>query len=246
MIWLGAVAALVGLLIGTVGIGGVLLIPALKLMTPLSIQSAMATALFTFVFTGIVATALFQRRGSIDWRVTRPLCAGGAVFGFVGAWANSKLDAQALTLILALLIVFAGIYTLITHSGARRTVFDGRPHAQCNLLFLVGALTGFGSGLTGVGGPALAVPMMMVLGFAPLATIGASQVVQILAAASGSAGNLLHGAIDFKLAAMLTVFEVGGVCAGVYVAHAVNAKVLRRGAGLLCVAVGTGLLVRGL
>ena len=246
MIWLGAVAVLVGLLIGTVGIGGVLLIPALKLLTPLSIQSSMATALFTFVFTGVVATVLFQRRGSIDWRITTPLCVGGAVFGFVGAWANSKLDAQALTLILALLIVFAGIYTLNTPSGAQRAAFDGRPRAQRNLLFLVGAVTGFGSGLTGVGGPALAVPMLMALGFAPLATIGASQVVQILAAVSGSAGNLFHGAIDFKLAAMLTVFEVAGVCIGVYVAHAVNAKVLRRGAGLLCVVVGTGLLVRGL
>lgn len=246
MIWLGAVAAVVGLLIGTVGIGGVLLIPALKLLTPLSIQSSMATALFTFVFTGIVATALFQRRGSIDWRVTTPLCAGGALFGFVGAWANSKLDAQALTLILALLIVFAGIYTLITPPGGRRAAFEGRARAQRNLLFVVGAVTGFGSGLTGVGGPALAVPMMMMLGFAPLATIGASQVVQILAAVSGSAGNVFHGSIDFELAAILTVFEIGGVCLGVYVAHAVNAKILRSGAGLLCVAVGTGLLVRGL
>ena len=246
MIWLCAVAALVGLLIGTVGIGGVLLIPALKLLTPLSIQASMATALFTFVFTGIVATVLFQRRGSIDWRITTPLCVGGAVFGFVGAWANSKLDASVLTLILAGLIMFAGLYTLFSPSVARRAAFDGRPRARRNLLFVVGAVTGFGSGLTGVGGPALAVPMMMTLGFAPLATIGASQVVQILAAVSGSAGNLFHGAIDFKLAAILTAFEVAGVCVGVYVAHAVNAKVLRRGAGLLCIAVGAGLLFRGL
>ena len=43
-IWLGAVALLVGILIGTVGIGGILLIPALELLTPLSIQASMATA----------------------------------------------------------------------------------------------------------------------------------------------------------------------------------------------------------
>ena len=105
MIYLSAMALIVGLLIGTVGVGGVLLIPALDLLTPLSIQAAMATALFTFIFTGIVATLLFQRRGSIDWSVTVPLCAGGAVFGFVGAWANSKLDAAVLTLILALSLI---------------------------------------------------------------------------------------------------------------------------------------------
>lgn len=244
MIWLGAVAIVVGLLIGTVGVGGVLLIPALNLLTPLSIQASMATALFTFVFTGIVATFLFQRRGSIDWSVTLPLCAGGATFGFVGAWANSKLDASVLTLILAVLIVLAGVYTLFTNAIARRAAFEGRPRARRNLLFAVGAVTGFGSGLTGVGGPALSVPMMVMLGFSPLATVGASQVVQILAAVSGSAGNLLHGTIDFRLAAILTGFEVVGVFIGVYVAHAVNATSLRRGVGLLCLAVGAGLMIR--
>lgn len=42
---LAAIAALVGALIGAVGVGGILLIPALNLLTPLSIQASMATAL---------------------------------------------------------------------------------------------------------------------------------------------------------------------------------------------------------
>ncbi|MBA2721680.1 MAG: sulfite exporter TauE/SafE family protein [Methylibium sp.] len=246
MLALSGVAVIVGLLIGAVGVGGVLLIPALELLTSMSIQTAMATALFTFIFTGIVATVLFQRRGSIDWSITLPLCVGGALFGFAGAWANSLLDASVLTLILAVLIVFAGIYTLMSNAAARRAAFEGRPRARRNLLFVVGALTGFGSGLTGVGGPALSVPMMVMLGFSPLATVGASQVVQILAAVSGSAGNLFHGQIDFRLAGILTVFEIIGVCLGVYLAHAVNARFLRRGVGVLCVAVGAGLLIRSL
>ena len=112
MIWLLGVAVLVGILIGAVGVGGILLIPALNLLTPLSIQASMATALFTFIFTGIVGTCLFQRRGSIDWAITLPLCTGGALFGIVGAWANAMLDARLLALILAVLIVFAGVYAL--------------------------------------------------------------------------------------------------------------------------------------
>lgn len=244
MLPLSAIAIVVGLLIGAVGVGGVLLIPALDLLTPLSIQSAMATALFTFVFTGILATVLFQRRGSIDWPLTMPVATGGLLFGFAGAWANSRLDARVLTAVLAALIVFAGVYTLLSRPSRRRAAFGGRPAAQRQLLFAVGAITGFGSGLTGVGGPALSVPMMVLLGFPPLATVGVSQVVQILAAVSGSAGNLVHGAIDFRLAAVLTVFELVGVCVGVWLAHVVDARSLRRAVGVLCVAVGTGLLVR--
>ena len=244
MIWLAAAALLVGMLIGAVGVGGILLIPALTVLTALSLQASMATALFTFIFTGVVGTFFFQRRGSIDWAVTTPLCVGGALFGFVGAWANARLDATLLALILALLILLAGGYTLSTGAARRSAALQDRPRLQQALLFGIGALTGFGSGLTGVGGPALSVPMMVLLGFAPLTAIGASQVIQILAALSGSAGHLVHGSIDFKLAALLTVFEVVGVWIGVHLAHTVDASLLRRAVGLLCIVVGAALVLR--
>lgn len=244
MIWLIAVAMLVGILIGAVGVGGILLIPALELLTPLSIQASMATALFTFIFTGIVGTVLFQRRGSIDWTVTIPLCAGGAPFGFVGAWANALLDARLLGLILAVLIMSAGIYTLVGGGAQRAVGFAGRPRLRQLLLFGIGAVTGFGSGLTGVGGPALSVPMMVLLGFPALTSIAASQVIQILAALSGSVGHLMHGHIDLRLAALLTCFEVAGVWLGVRLAHASGATLLRRVVGVLSVVVGVGLLLR--
>ena len=244
LIGLGAIALLVGILIGSVGVGGILLIPALELLTPLSIQGAMATALFTFIFTGIVGTLLFQRRGSIDWTLTTPLCLGGALFGLAGAWANARLDAKVLALILALLIVAAGAYTLSTGNAQRLARFHDRPRLQQALLFAIGAATGFGSGLTGVGGPALSVPMLVLCGFPALSAIGASQVIQIVASVSGSAAHLAHGSVDLRLAALLTGFEVLGVSIGVRLAHAIDARSLRRGVGLLCVAVGTGLLMR--
>lgn len=246
MIWLLSVAVLVGILIGAVGVGGILLIPALNLLTSLSIQASMATALFTFIFTGIVGTCLFQQRGSIGWSITLPLCAGGALFGFVGAWTNALLDAQLLALILALLIVFAGVYTLCSGGSRQAAAFQDRPRLQRVLLFGIGAVTGFGSGLTGVGGPALSVPMMVMFGFPTLAAIGASQVIQILAAVSGSIGHLAQGHVDLRLAALLTAFEVAGVWLGVQVGHAVDARLLRHAVGVLCVLVGAALVVRAL
>ena len=244
MLALAAVAVLVGILIGSVGVGGILLIPALQVLAPLPIQAAMATALFTFIFTGIVGTVLFQRRGSIDWALTTPLCLGAALFGVLGGWANARLDAKLLALILALLIVAAGAYTMASGTAPRAACFHDRPRRQRALLFVIGAVTGFGSGLTGVGGPALAVPMLVLCGFPALSAIGASQVIQIVASVSGSAAHLTQGNVDLRLAALLTLFEVLGVAIGVRAAHAVDARWLRRGVGILCVAVGAGLLAR--
>jgi len=245
VIWLLVVVSLaVGTLIGAVGVGGILLIPALNLLGGLPIHQAMATALFSFIFTGIVGTWLFQRRGSIDWGVTVPVCLGSAFFGFLGAWANSKINAPVLSLILALVIAFAGIYTLSSNDRSSHVPLQGRPRVRQALLIAIGAVAGFGSGLTGVGGPALSVPIMVLFQFSPLTAIGASQVIQIIAAVSGTVGNFQYGSIDFRIAALVALFEVLGVYFGVRIVHAVNAQSLRRFVGGLCILVGTGLTVR--
>ena len=244
--WLLAIAFGVGTLIGAVGIGGVLLIPALTAFAGLPIQTAMATALFTFTFTGIVGTVMFQRRGSIDWPRARPVLLSAVVFAFVGAWANSIARPTVLALVLAGIIIFAGVYTLATWSGKGEPAFRNSPRAQRILLLAVGAVSGFGSGLTGVGGPALSVPLMVLFGFPALVSIGVSQVIQIVAAISGTLGNLRYGSIDFGIAFAVTCVEVAGVFVGVWLAHAVSASLLRKGVAVLCLVVGSALVIREL
>jgi hypothetical protein len=246
LVWLLSVAFGVGTLIGAVGIGGVLLIPALTAFAALPIQTAMATALFTFTFTGIVGTVMFQRRGSIDWTLTRPVLWSALIFAFAGAWVNSIARPTTLALLLAGVIIFAGVYTLFTWHGMRQTAFRDNPHAQRLLLMAIGGVAGFGSGLTGVGGPALSVPLMVLFGFPALVSIGASQVLQIVAAVSGTLGNLRFGSIDFGVAALVTFIELAGVMVGVRLAHAVDGGVLRRVVAVLCLVVGTALVVREL
>jgi uncharacterized membrane protein YfcA len=240
------VAVVVGMLIGAVGIGGILLIPAVNLLAGLPVQAAMATALFTFVFTGILGTFLFNRRGSIDWPLTIPLCLGAAAFGFLGAWTNSRMDGQVLMAVLSVLIIVAGVNSTFKRSSASAAALHASPRKQRILLLCIGSISGFGSGLTGVGGPALSVPLMLLCGFPPLTAIGASQVIQIVAAVSGTSGNLRYGSIDFPLALALTVFEIVGVHIGVRMVHVLDAGSLRGTVGVICMLAGGGLMMRSL
>lgn len=242
---LAAVAVVVGFFIGSVGVGGVLLIPALALLGGLDIHRASATALFTFFFTGLLGTWLFYRRGSMDWRMTLPVCAGSIVFSYAGAMVHARVEPRPLTLIIAAIIVFAGLYVLLPsrREGAYR---DSRGAAPQALLACVGASAGFGSGLSGAGGALFSVPMMIALGFVPLAAIGTSQVLQIVVAASGTLGNLQYGSVDFRTAAWVSAFSLAGVALGARAAHAVSAAVLRRMAAGLCIAVGLFMLARTL
>ena len=234
-------AGFVGFLIGTVGIGGVLLIPALVALAGLTPHQASATALFTFLFTGILGTILFQRRGSIDWRQAAAVCAGAIVFSYLGAMANKAVGETALMRVIAVLIIFAGLYVFLPGGKESPTRMNNN---RLFLLIVIGAASGFGSGFSGAGGPLFSVPLMVVTGFAPLLAIGTSQVLQIVSAASGSLANLSVGDIQWPLVTLVTGGELVGVFAGVKLAHSVSANTLKRSAGLICLAVGTWLLIQ--
>ena len=227
------------------GVGGVLMVAFLALFGGLSIHQAAATSLFTFVFTGLLGTWLYQRRGSIDWRIAVPVCAGALIFGYLGAAVAARIDGRPLSIIIALIIVAAGVYIFVPQHAALRSR-NGRGWREQVLLTSVGAASGFGSGFSGAGGPLFSVPMMVILRYVPLAAVATSQVLQIVAATSGSLGNLRHGFIDFRVAALVTVFELAGLIVGVRLAHAASALALRRLAGGLCVASGGFLLLRSL
>ena len=112
------------------------------------------------------------------------------------------------------------------------------------LLLAIGGAVGFGSGLTGVGGPVLSVPLMVILGFSPLTAIATSQVIQITAALSGSAGNLAHGFIDADAAVWVTAAELVGVTVGARLAHSISQASLKKVVSVVCIVVGAFIILR--
>ncbi len=238
-------AFIVGALIGCVGVGGILLIPALALTLGLPTHQAMATALFSFLFTGILGTWLYQRKGSIDWSISIPVAVGAFLGGFPGALANAHASGRFLDSLLGVLIILAGLYAIAPF----KTVPKKRDQFKAGtivLLFVLGLTVGFGAGLTGVGGPVLSVPLMVILGFAPLCSIATSQVIQITAAISGSLSNFQHGFIDFGVAMPVIVLELFGSALGAYLAHQVSQSILKKIVGFVCIILGGLIFCRSL
>ncbi|MEA4854952.1 MAG: sulfite exporter TauE/SafE family protein [Solidesulfovibrio sp.] len=102
----------------------------------------------------------------------------------------------------------------------------------------VGGLVGFFSGLTGAGGPILSIPVMVALGFPPLVSIAAGQVLQVVVAASGTLGNLWYGVVDFEVAAGITALQLLGLVVGIRLSHRVSPARLRRLVAVVCLLVG--------
>ncbi len=234
----------VGIFIGAVGVGGVLLIPALMTFSNLTVHQAAATALFSFLFTGILGTWLFMRRGSIEWRTSLPVCVGAFTFSYIGAAAGILVPAGLLTWIVAAVILGTGLNILLRRTAPQ--VDGGKRPQTAKALCAVGALSGFGAGISGAGGPLFSVPLMLGLHFDPLVAVGTGQVVQIAAALSGSLNNWSHDTIQYGLAIPVTAVELIGVVAGVKLAHVAGAKQLRCGASVLCILSAVGMVMKSL
>jgi uncharacterized protein len=229
-------ALLVGALIGCVGIGGVLLPPALVYLGGFGFHAAAATSTWAFLFCAAAGTWSYSGRGSIDWRMAVWLGAGVVPAAFLGARANAALPEALLMALLATLMVLTGADTLLrgyrsSGGGARRL---GTP-----ALLAIGAFVGFGSALTGTGGAVLLVPVLLLLQVPVLAAVGAAQAVALPIVAFSTAGFLLYGSVDFALGTAAGLVGAAGVVAGARIAHAAPAATLRR-------VVATALLCAGL
>lgn len=243
LVFVAATALVVGAFIGTTGIGGVLLIPLLIAPGGLTVHQAAATTLASMLCIGILGTWMFLRRGSLDARRAWPVCAGAAFAGYLGAMAAAQIAPRPLALVIGALIVAAGVLilrpppVLVRARGAR---------IERWLLLAVGMVAGFGSGLSGAGGPIFSVPLMIALGFATLAAVGVAQALLIVAAVSGSLANLQADVVDIPALALITIFQLAGLSVGARLAHSLPVATLRRTAAWLCIAAGALMVLRAL
>jgi len=230
----GAVTVVVGILIGAIGIGGVLLVPMLTYVLGISIHVAIATAMFSYLFTGLVGAFEYSRRGSINWSKGLWLCLGGMPGGYLGAMTAWSTPGIILETVIGALVFLSGLQAL--RQGGHQDVKGGALNAPA--LCLIGLVTGFASAITGTGGPLVLVPLLLWLKVPTLMAVGLSQIIQIPIALLATGGNLTFGHVDFALGLGLSTILVGGVVIGARVAHQVSRDTLKR-------IIATALLITG-
>ncbi len=229
-----AIGILTGLLIGLVGVGGVLLAPLLHSVWDVDLHRAMATSSWSFLFTGVTGTFTYARRKTISWRMVVWLSLGILPGALLGAQTNSLLPVPTLTVILGGLIGFSGLNTLLKRGGNKDQKASRFP---VPVLILMGITVGFGSALTGTGGPVLLVPVLMLLRVPVLLAIGVSQAAQLPIAIFASIGFAMNDQIDFRLGTELGIVQAISVLVGAAVAHRIATTTLRRTVATALVAV---------
>ena len=235
---LGLVA---GLLIGCVGIGGVILVPALTYLAGIPIHSAIPAAIAAFLVSGVVGSLAYWRAGSVSWSLAKPLFFAAMPSALAGALASSMAPAGLLEASIGLLTAASGLNTYFSKVAAQDNSASSLSSRQ---LVVAGAVTGFGSALTGTGGPLMLVPILMWLRCPVLAAVGLAQLIQLPIALCATAGNLVVDHIDWRLASTLAVGLAIGTYSGARIAHAVPRATLRSLVSLVLLIVGAVIVVK--
>lgn len=223
------IALIAGVLIGTIGIGGVLVVPALTDLMAVPAANAIALSMFGFLLTGLVSVFWRRDRLQVDQRVMWALT-GYALVGAGGATLLlDLLPPSTIRLFVAAALLISGIHGLVPATRDR----DGPPSLSPAALAGIGIGVGAGSALSGTGGPVMMLPILMMLHFPIRTAIAMAQIIQVPIALSATAVNLHAGRIDWSPAltvgAPLVVGTVAGITLGAYIAGATLKTVIAVG-----------------
>jgi uncharacterized membrane protein YfcA len=246
-----AIALVGGVCITTIGPGGIFVTIALFVLLDLGPSTVAGTASATFIATGIVGSLAYLRSGELSGpgvrRAALLLSVASVVGAFFGAQLNTILDARLFGMLLGGFVLLTGLIIVVRQRLGLTTVerFDLDSTKGSVAMVGVGLAVGLPGGLLGVGGPVLAVPIMVVLGVPMLVGVALAQVQSIFIAAFATFGYALHGAIDWWLALLVGIPLLIGTVAGWYLARRINPERLKLGLAVVLLALGAYLLVGG-
>ncbi|NJN56375.1 MAG: sulfite exporter TauE/SafE family protein [Leptolyngbyaceae cyanobacterium SL_5_9] len=214
------IGSVTGILAGLLGIGGgLLMVPALTFLGVPLIQ-ATATSLIGVFLSAVSGSLRNLGAGELNWRVSLKLAAFGIVTAQGGAWLGDRLPDSALALGFAGLLLATTYLMDLRQRFKRQTekenlvepelasgeeVPDAEEEARLPSIAGIGLLAGGLSGLFGVGGGVVMVPLQMLfLGESIKAAVRTSLGGIVAIAISGLAQHTWNG----------NVLWIPGLCLG--------------------------------
>jgi uncharacterized membrane protein YfcA len=232
------------------GPGGVLVTIGLFLLSGLPPAAISGTAIATNVGSALLGTGAFARSGQLRGPDTRRmalvLIATAVVGTPLGVLVNAQVSGGAFGILLGLCVAAVGVLLYVRErqrEGTHATTTTTATTPAARIVLPLGFAVAIVSGLFGLGGQLLSVPLLISIGAPMLPALGAAQAQSIVIAGVGTIGYALRGAIAWPLVLVVGVPLLAGALAGWRIAHAVPTERLRSLLAVVLVAVGAYLIV---
>ncbi|CDF40885.1 unnamed protein product [Chondrus crispus] len=227
----GLLSSTVGSLIGAGG--GVVLTPLLTL-TRLAQHEAHGTSLLVVAITALVSALRYFTRARVDLPAAAALMAAALLAAPAGARASASLDAKRLKRCFGAFLLFVSFAIPLLPKVAMLSPVALPSTVRIPVLAVVGMLSGFLSGLLGIGGGTINVPTLVLLGFSQTVAQGTALMAMVLPSIRGAythfklghvrterlpglvAGALLGGFLGASTALRLQEGTLRVVCSGIF------------------------------
>ncbi len=188
------------------------------------------------------ATLVFRKAKKVDWSLALVLESVTTIGGFIGGLISGNISGQHLSWFFSALVSFAALFMIHEFKQKPKALpkkkywfhwtrqFNQQHYAVNLLLALpVSFFAGLSSGLIGVGGGILKVPLMVLLLGIPMdIAVGSSALMVGLTAADGFAGHLAAGHWDWKTSLMLGIAVFIGGQIGARKALSIDKKKMKK------------------
>ncbi len=215
----GIVKGIIGCIIGILGGffgglvglgGGVIMIPLMTSFVHLTQHKAHGTSLVAVVFTALVGAGTYSFHGAVDWKVSAILAVGAIFTARFGAHYAHSLPEKKLKKAFGVFLVFVSIILLIK-GFLPKTSYHFGSWTSIVIFLSTGAVTGFVSGMMGVGGGAIMIPPMVLLaGMHQHLAQGTSLLAMVPVGISGALTHYRLGNVQMDIAYGLSIGAVIG------------------------------------
>ncbi|RLF78536.1 sulfite exporter TauE/SafE family protein [Thermococci archaeon] len=216
----------IGIIAGLFGIGGGFLIVPLLTLKGLPIHDAIGTSLTCIVMSSFASSYTHLKHGRVLFKVAALKEAFSIPTALLGAYLTIFLGKNILKSLFAFLLIYLS-YTMLTsreqlpQSEAKEINYRNVP--------LVGIIAGLSSGLLGISGGILNVPLFNSLVQIPISyAIGTSSVALFFTALAGSLMHYHIGQVRVDVAILLAPGLIMGGYLGAKLVHNIHPEKLKR------------------
>ncbi len=271
IIWVYVLLVLVGFLAGTVGSlvglgGGIIIVPSLLVLgyfypqfAHITPQIAVGTSLLLVVLTSLSSTIFYMKEKRIDFQSGLLFFIGSGPGAILGAYLTRYFQSDYFFIAFGIfMILVAAILTFQDRFKRRkikwdvpRTFVDGSGEKyeygyHRATAITISVLVGLISGLFGIGGGTLLVPMMIILfSFPPHVATATSMFIILLSSIFGSATHVIQDNIDWIAALLLAPGAWIGGKTGAWISTKLSGKGLMIALRLALVLVAIRMIMKG-